>query len=115
MAPVSFWSTPGTYIHWAARHKPAIFWSMVVGSMGPVVVVVAPPIRRFFGDGPRSQIPLTYPGESVHVQHAQHAGSEQEQEQEIGAGIKVDLSSRKTNLDLTVPRGPRRIPSGYDD
>ncbi|KAK3634346.1 n19m, NADH-ubiquinone oxidoreductase 9.5 kDa subunit [Elasticomyces elasticus] len=85
MAPVSFWSTPGTYIHWAARHKPAIFWSMVVGSMGPVVVVVAPPIRRFFGDGPRSQIPLTYPGESVNIQHAQHAGRKQELEQEIGA------------------------------
>ncbi|KAK5685379.1 n19m, NADH-ubiquinone oxidoreductase 9.5 kDa subunit [Elasticomyces elasticus] len=99
MAPVSFWSTPGTYIHWAARHKPAIFWSMVVGSMGPVVVVVAPPIRRFFGDGPRSQIPLTYP----------------EQEQEIGAANSADFSSRKPNLDLTVPRGPRRIPSGYDD
>ena len=25
--------------------------------------VVAPPVRRYFGDGPRSQIPLTYPGE----------------------------------------------------
>ncbi|KAK5727260.1 n19m, NADH-ubiquinone oxidoreductase 9.5 kDa subunit [Elasticomyces elasticus] len=112
MAPVSFWSTPGTYIHWAARHKPAIFWSMVVGSMGPVVVVVAPPIRRFFGDGPRSQIPLTYPGELVHIQHE---GSEQELEQEIGAGMKAHSSSRKTNLDSTVPRGPRRIPSGYDD
>ncbi|TKA68963.1 hypothetical protein B0A55_06604 [Friedmanniomyces simplex] len=98
MAPVTFWSAPGTYIHWAARHKPAIFWSIVVGSMGPVVVVcaqriwsrvneceiangddicqvVAPPIRKYFGDGPRPQIPLTYP----------------------------------------VPRGQRRIPSGYDD
>jgi len=41
MAPVTFWSAPGTYIHWAARYKPAILWSIVVGCMGPVVVVGA--------------------------------------------------------------------------
>lgn len=39
MAPVSFWSTPGSYIAWAARYKPAIFWSIVVGSCGPAIVV----------------------------------------------------------------------------
>ncbi|KAK3115365.1 n19m, NADH-ubiquinone oxidoreductase 9.5 kDa subunit [Teratosphaeriaceae sp. CCFEE 6253] len=61
MAPVSFWTAPGSYIHWAARRKPAIFWSIVVGCFGPVIVVVAPPIRRLVGDPPRSQIPLTYP------------------------------------------------------
>ncbi|KAK4542532.1 hypothetical protein LTR36_006785 [Oleoguttula mirabilis] len=75
MAPVTFWSTPGQYIQWAARYKPAIFWSIVLGSMGPVFVAVVPPVRRYFGDGPRPQIPLTYP----------------------------------------IPKGPRRIPQGYDD
>lgn len=39
MAPVSFWTQPASYIHWAARAKPAIFWSIVVGSMGPVILV----------------------------------------------------------------------------
>jgi len=39
MAPVSFWTAPASYIHWASRAKPAIFWSIVVGSLGPVVVV----------------------------------------------------------------------------
>ena len=39
MAPVSFWTTPFKYIEWAARVKPAIFWSIVVGSMGPLTVV----------------------------------------------------------------------------
>lgn len=39
MAPVSFWGGPITYFQWAARHKPAIFWSFVVGSLGPVAVV----------------------------------------------------------------------------
>nr|POF07144.1 nadh-ubiquinone oxidoreductase 9.5 kda subunit [Quercus suber] len=61
MAPVHFWSNPVSYVQWAARAKPAILWSIVVGSMGPVILVVAPPVRRYFGDGPRPQIPLTYP------------------------------------------------------
>lgn len=39
MAPVSFWTQPFAYCHWAARAKPAIFWSIIVGSMGPITVV----------------------------------------------------------------------------
>lgn len=39
MAPVSFFTAPRQYIHWASRAKPAIFWSMILGSMGPVFVV----------------------------------------------------------------------------
>lgn len=39
MAPVSFWTTPFQYIHWASRAKPAIFWSIIVGSTGPIMVV----------------------------------------------------------------------------
>jgi hypothetical protein len=39
MAPVTFWEAPGAYIHWAARRKPAIFWSLVLGSFGPVFLV----------------------------------------------------------------------------
>ncbi|KAF2768335.1 hypothetical protein EJ03DRAFT_328373 [Teratosphaeria nubilosa] len=61
MAPVSFFDKPGQYVAWAIRRKPAIFWSLVVGSMGPVVALTAPPVRKMFGDGPRPQIPLTYP------------------------------------------------------
>ncbi|KXL47853.1 hypothetical protein M433DRAFT_157457 [Acidomyces richmondensis BFW] len=75
MAPVSFFEHPRQYMVWAARVKPAIFWSCVIGCIGPVMVVVVPPIRHYLGDGPRPQIPLTYP----------------------------------------IPKGPRRIPPGYDD
>lgn len=39
MAPVSFWQAPGTWIHYMARRKPALFWSVVVGSLGPVTMV----------------------------------------------------------------------------
>lgn len=39
MAPVTFWAAPRQYINWAARHKPAILWSLVLGSFGPLIVV----------------------------------------------------------------------------
>jgi hypothetical protein len=39
MAPVTFWAAPRQYINWAARHKPAILWSLVLGSCGPLIVV----------------------------------------------------------------------------
>lgn len=39
MAPVTFWQAPGTWIHYMARRKPALFWSVVVGSLGPVSMV----------------------------------------------------------------------------
>lgn len=61
MAPVQFFQAPGQYIRWASREKPAIFWSIVIGSCGPVIAVVAPPIRYRLGDGPIPRIPLTYP------------------------------------------------------
>ncbi|KAI9811971.1 MAG: hypothetical protein M1832_000635 [Thelocarpon impressellum] len=70
-----FFSQPLRYLHWASLEKPAIFYSILIGSLGPVFVVAVPPLRRRFGDGPREPIPLTYP----------------------------------------IPRGPRKIPQGYDD
>ncbi|CZR63764.1 probable NADH2 dehydrogenase (ubiquinone) 9.5K protein, ubiquinone-binding [Phialocephala subalpina] len=56
-----FWSQPLRYLRWAAIEKPAIFYSIIIGSMGPVVVVAVPPIRRMLGDADRPKIPLTYP------------------------------------------------------
>ncbi|KZF23053.1 hypothetical protein L228DRAFT_268416 [Xylona heveae TC161] len=56
-----FWSQPFRYMRWASHEKPAIFYSIVVGSLGPVLMVVVPPVRRALGDGPRERIPLTYP------------------------------------------------------
>ena len=63
MAPVQFFQSPGQYIRWASREKPAIFWSIVLGSFGPIIATVVPPIRHRLGDGPRPLIPLTYPSE----------------------------------------------------
>jgi hypothetical protein len=39
MAPVSFFDKPGQYMSWAVRAKPAIFWSLVIGGLGPVFAV----------------------------------------------------------------------------
>ncbi|CAF9908730.1 MAG: hypothetical protein GOMPHAMPRED_006288 [Gomphillus americanus] len=56
-----FFQQPFRYMRWAAHEKPAIFYSLVIGSCGPPMILIVPPIRRYFGDGPREPIPLTYP------------------------------------------------------
>lgn len=65
MSSPRFFSQPIRYLRWASFEKPAIFYSIVVGSLGPVIMVVVPPIRRRLGDGPRPPIPLTYPSQST--------------------------------------------------
>ncbi|GIK00216.1 hypothetical protein Aspvir_004236 [Aspergillus viridinutans] len=61
MTTPQFWSTPLRYLRWASHEKPAIFYSLVVGATGPLMLVTLPPIRRFFGDIDPEPIPLTYP------------------------------------------------------
>ncbi|OAP57107.1 NADH dehydrogenase [Fonsecaea erecta] len=61
-APARFWGQPIRYLRWAAHEKPAIFWSCVMGGLGPATFVFIPPMRRYFGDQDPPRIPLTYPG-----------------------------------------------------
>ncbi|KIW00544.1 uncharacterized protein PV09_07899 [Verruconis gallopava] len=64
IAPIEpfFWHQPLRYMRWAARERPALFWSCVVGGAGPLIVVAAPPLRaRFFNDYRPPPIPSTYP------------------------------------------------------
>lgn len=56
-----FWAGPIRYCRWSARERPAYFWSVVVGALGPVMLVTVPPIRRAVGDYDAPQIPMTYP------------------------------------------------------
>ena len=56
-----FWSTPFRYMRWASHEKPAIFYSVIIGSLGPVSVAVVPPIRKRLGDYDAPMVPLTYP------------------------------------------------------
>ncbi|KAG8414764.1 n19m, NADH-ubiquinone oxidoreductase 9.5 kDa subunit [Metarhizium acridum] len=48
-API-FWSTPLKYCRWAARERPALFWSVIIGAAGPIAMPIVPPIRKYFGD-----------------------------------------------------------------
>ncbi|KAJ5745310.1 NADH-ubiquinone oxidoreductase subunit [Penicillium odoratum] len=61
MSAPQFWSTPLRYIRWASHEKPAIFFSLIIGSMGPVALVGLPPLRRALGDVDPEPIPLSYP------------------------------------------------------
>ncbi|KAF1985423.1 hypothetical protein K402DRAFT_394763 [Aulographum hederae CBS 113979] len=56
-----FWAHPIRYCRWAAHEKPAIWYSIVLGSFAPVILFGVPPIRRYFGDGPIERPPMTYP------------------------------------------------------
>jgi hypothetical protein len=59
--PKTFWSSPIRYLRWAAHEKPAMFWSVVIGALGPVSLFAIPPMRRMVGDENPPRIPLTYP------------------------------------------------------
>lgn len=62
MSSPLFWSTPLKYCRWAAREKPALFWSVVIGAAGPLAMPIGPPIRRWLGDVDPAPVPVTYPG-----------------------------------------------------
>ncbi|QDS69589.1 hypothetical protein FKW77_008411 [Venturia effusa] len=56
-----FWAQPIKYLRWSSHEKPALFWSCIIGAIGPISMVVVPPIREYYGDKRRPRIPLTYP------------------------------------------------------
>ncbi|KAL2017372.1 hypothetical protein VTK56DRAFT_2252 [Thermocarpiscus australiensis] len=56
-----FWAGPLRYWRWAARERPALFWSVCIGALGPATLAVVPPLRRRLGDPDAPPIPLTYP------------------------------------------------------
>jgi hypothetical protein len=56
-----FWAQPIKYLRWSSHEKPALFWSCIIGVIGPISMVVVPPIREYYGDKRRPRIPMTYP------------------------------------------------------
>lgn len=56
-----FWQTPIRYWRWSMRERPALFWSCIIGALGPVTLVAVPPIRHALGDPDAKPIPTTYP------------------------------------------------------
>ena len=59
-----FWRQPIQYSRWAAHEKPALFYSVLVGGTGPILVLFAKPIRRIFGIKTPEATPVTYPSMS---------------------------------------------------
>ncbi|EPS96304.1 hypothetical protein FOMPIDRAFT_1130657 [Fomitopsis schrenkii] len=49
------------YLQRQAHEQPVIFYSCVLGLIGPVMLVTVPPVRRAFGYKTPEQIPTTYP------------------------------------------------------
>ncbi|KAK0545481.1 n19m, NADH-ubiquinone oxidoreductase 9.5 kDa subunit [Tilletia horrida] len=49
------------YLQRSAHEQPVIFYSLLIGSVGPVLVVAVPPIRRYYGWKPAERIPTSYP------------------------------------------------------
>ena len=57
-----FFRQPFRYMRWASINKPAYFYSIIIGFVGPIMVVTVPPIRRYMGEEQIQKIPMTYPG-----------------------------------------------------
>ncbi|KAH9481739.1 NADH-ubiquinone oxidoreductase 9.5 kDa subunit [Psilocybe cubensis] len=49
------------YLQRQAHESPVIFYSVVIGAIGPVMAVVVPPIRESMGYKRAEMIPSTYP------------------------------------------------------
>ncbi|EDP44726.1 hypothetical protein MGL_1208 [Malassezia globosa CBS 7966] len=49
------------YLQWASHARPVVFYSLLLGALGPVSVVVVPKYRAQFGWKPAERIPVSYP------------------------------------------------------
>lgn len=58
-----FWRQPIQYMRWAAHEKPAIYYSIWIGVLGPIGLALSVPIKKSYGWVQIPQIPMTYPGE----------------------------------------------------
>jgi len=61
MTVSQFWSNPASYCRWAARTHPAIFYSLIMGAMGPISLLTIPPVRRRLGYENAKPLPIGYP------------------------------------------------------
>ncbi|KAG5518026.1 hypothetical protein PMAC_003210 [Pneumocystis sp. 'macacae'] len=57
----SFWSNSIKYAKWAAQERPHLFYSFCLGSLGPIIFLIVPPIRKRLGYVSPEPIPKTYP------------------------------------------------------
>ncbi|EJF60880.1 hypothetical protein BD309DRAFT_306694 [Dichomitus squalens] len=55
------WTRTYRYLQRQAHEQPVIFYSVIIGLIGPVMVVTVPPIRKSLGWKPAEPIPTSYP------------------------------------------------------
>lgn len=92
-----FFKQPFRYLKWASIHKPAYFYSIIIGLAGPVFVFTVPPIRKSMGYERAPKVPQTYPGTRSHV------------------ACEADRQRPWSTNISAVPKGPRLHPSGFED
>ncbi|TFB00782.1 hypothetical protein CCMA1212_007465 [Trichoderma ghanense] len=117
MSAPLFWSTPLKYCSWAARERPAFFWSVVVGATGPLLMPIVPPIRHMLGDVDPAPIPVTYPGTfDIHfsISNEVNRARQADTDMEFYAGGYMAWRFKTDNWCI-VPAGPRKQLTGYDD
>ncbi|KAG4303938.1 hypothetical protein PORY_002682 [Pneumocystis oryctolagi] len=56
-----FWSNFTKYTKSVAQEKPHLFYSFCLGSLGPIIFLIVPPIRKKLGYIPPEPIPKVYP------------------------------------------------------
>ncbi|ORY87938.1 hypothetical protein BCR37DRAFT_390445 [Protomyces lactucae-debilis] len=61
MSTSAFWASPIKYLRWAAHERPNVFYSLLLGGLGPVALLVVPPVRRSLGFTRAEPVPLSYP------------------------------------------------------
>lgn len=61
MSTPRFFQQPFRFLRWASHERPSLFYACIMGGMGPILLIVDPPIKRYFGIERRPAIPLTYP------------------------------------------------------
>jgi hypothetical protein len=106
----------------------------MIGGIGPALLPVVPPIRRYFGDVDPSPIPVTYPGTLRYVTSLPATKRRFLREEEEKRRVFADLNERMgcgprrwrgVSCGLSanylpiygdaVPNGPRKDLTGYDD
>ncbi|PWN18288.1 hypothetical protein BCV69DRAFT_301424 [Microstroma glucosiphilum] len=49
------------YLQRSAHEQPVVFFSLLIGCTGPLLVVTIPPIRRSMGWKPAEKVPTSFP------------------------------------------------------
>jgi hypothetical protein len=88
-----------------AHENPVIFYSVVLGSVGPVMLFTVPPIRKSLGYTSAPPIPTSYPGESPSFVLPSH----------ISGRLPYELSPFTYFYRQPVPQRARVPVQGYDD